>query len=106
MTSFERACVHVPSGPSPQTRKPKSIFVDILGMFHEFQILNACEYNSTTRKCTPTIVHTLDGHIKLYHMDTDTDIFECLGTVQLYREKSVVHLGMSSTASNGMSTGR
>ncbi|ETW75063.1 P-type ATPase [Heterobasidion irregulare TC 32-1] len=74
-----------------RTRKPKSIFVDVLGVSQEFQILNVCEFNST-RKRMSTVVRAPDGRIKLYCKGADTVIFERLSKVQPYSEKTLVHL--------------
>ena len=60
-----------------QTRKPQSIFVEILGESKEFQILNICEFNST-RKRMSTLIRGPDGKIKLYCKGADTVILERL----------------------------
>jgi hypothetical protein len=60
-----------------QTRKPKSVFVEIGGKSTEFEILNVCEFNST-RKRMSTIVRMPDGKIKLYTKGADTVIYERL----------------------------
>ena len=72
-------------------RKPKSVFVDILGVTQEFQILNVCEFNST-RKRMSTLVRGPDGRIKLYCKGADTVILERLAPSQLYTEKTLAHL--------------
>ena len=59
------------------TRKPQSVFVNILGQQREFQILNILEFNST-RKRMSSIVRGPDGKIKLYCKGADTVIFERL----------------------------
>src|SRR5258708_15344912 len=72
-------------------RKPKSVFVDVLGASQEFQILNVCEFNST-RKRMSTIVRGPDGKIKLYCKGADTVILERLAPSQPYTEKTLAHL--------------
>src|ERR1700761_9603660 len=72
-------------------RKPKSVFVDVLGTTQEFQILNVCEFNST-RKRMSTLVRGPDGRIKLYCKGADTVILERLAPSQLYTEKTIAHL--------------
>jgi phospholipid-transporting ATPase len=72
-------------------RKPKSVFVDVLGVSQEFQILNVCEFDST-RKRMSTVVRGPDGKIKLYCKGADTVIFERLAPSQPYNEKTVAHL--------------
>ncbi|KAG9018263.1 hypothetical protein FRB90_011717 [Tulasnella sp. 427] len=73
------------------TRKPKSVFVEIGGTTHEFEILNVCEFNST-RKRMSTIVRGPDGKIKLYCKGADTVILERLGPNQAYVDATMVHL--------------
>jgi phospholipid-transporting ATPase len=72
-------------------RKPKSVFVDILGVTQEFQILNVCEFDST-RKRMSTVVRGPDGRIKLYCKGADTVILERLAPSQLYTEKTLADL--------------
>src|SRR6266404_5516143 len=72
-------------------RKPKSVFVDILGVTQEFQILNVCEFDST-RKRMSTVVRGPDGRIKLYCKGADTVILERLAPSQLYTEKTIADL--------------
>ena len=76
-------------------RKPKSVFVDVLGVTQEFQILNVCEFNST-RKRMSTVVRGPDGRIKLYCKGADTVILERLAPSQLYTEKTIAHLEVHS----------
>ncbi|KAI9462638.1 calcium transporting ATPase [Russula earlei] len=82
-------------------RKPKSVFVDVLGVSQEFQILNVCEFNST-RKRMSTIVRGPDGKIKLYCKGADTVILERLAPSQIYTEKTCVHL--EDYATDGLRT--
>lgn len=79
-------------------RKPKSVFVDVLGTTQEFQILNVCEFNST-RKRMSTVVREPDGRIKLYCKGADTVILERLAPSQLYTEKTIAHLEVHSVCS-------
>ncbi len=72
-------------------RKPKSVFIDVLGVTQEFQILNVCEFNSTRKRMT-TVVRAPDGRIKLYCKGADTVILERLAPSQLYTEKTIAHL--------------
>jgi phospholipid-transporting ATPase len=72
-------------------RKPKSVFVDVLGVSQEFQILNVCEFNST-RKRMSTVVRGPDGKIKLYCKGADNVIFERLAPSQSHTEKTLAHL--------------
>ena len=74
-----------------QTRKPKSVFVNILGATHEFEILNVCEFNST-RKRMSTVIRGSDGKIKLYCKGADTVILERLGPNQPYTDRTLAHL--------------
>jgi magnesium-transporting ATPase (P-type) len=76
-------------------RKPKSVFVDVLGTTQEFQILNVCEFNST-RKRMSTVIRGPDGRIKLYCKGADTVIVERLAPSQLYTEKTIAHLEVRS----------
>ena len=62
-----------------QTRKPQSIFVDVLGEQKEYQILNILEFNST-RKRMSSVVRGPDGKIKLYCKGADTVIVERLSS--------------------------
>ncbi|KAK4705641.1 phospholipid-transporting ATPase, partial [Phenoliferia sp. Uapishka_3] len=59
------------------TRKPQSIFVEVLGEKKEYQILNILEFNST-RKRMSSVVRGPDGKIKLYCKGADTVILERL----------------------------
>lgn len=74
-----------------QTRKPRSIFVDVLGESLEYEILNVCEFNST-RKRMSTVVRGPDGKIKLYCKGADTVIFERLAANNPYTEATMAHL--------------
>lgn len=74
-----------------QTRKPKSVFVDVLGQTFEYQILNVCEFNST-RKRMSTVIRGPDGRIKVYCKGADTVILERLGPNQPYAEATMAHL--------------
>src|SRR5262245_1922133 len=76
-------------------RKPRSVFVNVLGINQEFEILNVCEFNST-RKRMSTVVRTPDGKIKLYCKGADTVILERLSKNQPYTEKTLLHLEVSS----------
>ncbi|TEB37429.1 calcium transporting ATPase [Coprinellus micaceus] len=73
------------------TRKPKSIFIEVLGERQEFEILNVCEFNST-RKRMSTVVRGPDGKIKLYTKGADTVILERLSKNQPFTDKTFVHL--------------
>ncbi|KAI0053249.1 calcium transporting ATPase [Auriscalpium vulgare] len=83
------------------TRKPKSVFVNILGTTQEFQILNVLEFNST-RKRMSTLVRMPDGKIKLYCKGADTVILERLSPNQPYTDKTMVHL--EDYATDGLRT--
>ncbi|KAI0314556.1 calcium transporting ATPase [Amylostereum chailletii] len=83
------------------TRKPKSVFVNILGVNQEYQILNVCEFNST-RKRMSTVVRGPDGKIKLYCKGADTVILERLSPNQPYTEKTLMHL--EDYATDGLRT--
>src|SRR5260370_35400032 len=78
-----------------QTRKPKSVFVNIFGQTQEFEILNVCEFNST-RKRMSTVVRGPDGKIKVYTKGADTVILERLSKNQPYKEVTLAHLEVSS----------
>src|SRR5450756_2443123 len=82
-------------------RKPKSVFVDVLGVSQEFQILNVCEFDST-RKRMSTVVRGPDGKIKLYCKGADTVIFERLAPSQPYNEKTVACLLYTSDAADDL----
>ncbi|KAA1470665.1 calcium transporting ATPase [Dentipellis sp. KUC8613] len=73
------------------TRKPKSVFVNILGVSQEFEILNVLEFNST-RKRMSTVVRGPDGKIKLYCKGADNVILERLSKNQPFTDKTLVHL--------------
>lgn len=61
------------------TRKPQSVFVEVLGEQKEYQVLNILEFNST-RKRMSSIIRGPDGKIKLYCKGADTVIFERLAS--------------------------
>ena len=67
------------------------MFVKVLGVDQEYEILNVCEFNST-RKRMSTVVRGPDGKIKLYCKGADTVILERLGPNQPYTEKTLLHL--------------
>ena len=71
------------------------MFVDVLGVSQEFEILNVCEFNST-RKRMSTVVRGPDGKIKMYCKGADTVILERLAPSQLYTEKTVAHMEVRS----------
>ncbi|CAK5281819.1 unnamed protein product [Mycena citricolor] len=73
------------------TRKPKSVFVNVMGHNEQFDILNVCEFNST-RKRMSTVVRMPDGKIKIYCKGADTVILERLSKNQPYTEKTLAHL--------------
>ncbi|KAF7298099.1 P-type phospholipid transporter [Mycena chlorophos] len=73
------------------TRKPKSVFVNVLGQTQQFDVLNVCEFNST-RKRMSTVVRGPDGKIKIYTKGADTVILERLSKNQPYTEKTLAHL--------------
>ncbi|KAN0062782.1 aminophospholipid translocase [Thecaphora frezii] len=73
------------------TRKPRSVFVVIRGVEHEFEILNVCEFNST-RKRMSALVRGPDGKIKLYCKGADTVIMARLSENQPFVEQTNVHL--------------
>lgn len=83
---------------SVQTRKPKSVFVNIRGADYEYQILNVCEFNST-RKRMSTIVRCPNGKIKVFCKGADTVILERLSENQPYTEKTLIHLEVSEALS-------
>lgn len=72
------------------------MFVDVLGVTQEFEILNVCEFNST-RKRMSTVVRGPDGKIKMYCKGADNVILERLAPSQLYTEKTLTHLEVRST---------
>lgn len=78
-----------------QMRKPKSVFVNIQGTSHEYQILNVCEFNST-RKRMSTVVRGPDGRIKLYCKGADTVIMERMSPNQPYADRTLAHLEVCS----------
>ncbi|KAL1660926.1 hypothetical protein GGF50DRAFT_118469 [Schizophyllum commune] len=73
------------------TRKPKSVFVNVMGQDQEVEILNVCEFNST-RKRMSTVVRLPSGKIKIYTKGADTVILERLSKNQPYTEKTLAHL--------------
>lgn len=77
-----------------QTRKPKSVFVDIDGKTVEYEILNVCEFNST-RKRMSTIVRGPDGRIKIFTKGADTVIYERLARTSELSDATLVHLEVS-----------
>lgn len=79
-----------------QTRKPKSVFIDVLGHDEEYEILNVCEFNST-RKRMSVIVRGPDKRIKLYTKGADTVIYERLAPNQTFQEPTLAHLEVSNT---------
>ena len=83
--------VYLSLHPFFQTRKPKSVFVNIQGQTKEFEILKVCEFNST-RKRMSTIVRGPDGKVKLYTKGADTVILERLSKNQPYTEVTLAHL--------------
>jgi phospholipid-transporting ATPase len=81
-------------------RKPRSVFVNIQGVSHEYEILNVCEFNST-RKRMSTIVRLPNGKIKLYCKGADTVILERVSKNQPYTERTLVHLEVSIVTRSG-----
>lgn len=74
------------------TRKPRSIFVNILGKSTEYQVLNILEFNST-RKRMSAVVRGPDGKVKLYCKGADTVILERLAQdVQSFTETTLTQL--------------
>ncbi|WVF71294.1 hypothetical protein IAT40_006097 [Kwoniella sp. CBS 6097] len=73
------------------TRKPKSVFIDVMGQSEEYEVLNVCEFNSS-RKRMSTVVRGPDGRIKLYTKGADTVILERLAPDQRFTEQTLVHL--------------
>ncbi|KAK1232321.1 aminophospholipid translocase [Marasmius sp. AFHP31] len=73
------------------TRKPKSVFVKIMGQNQEFEILNVCEFNST-RKRMSTVIRMPNGQVKIFCKGADTVILERLSKNQPYTEKTLAHL--------------
>ncbi|KAF9268832.1 Ca-transporting ATPase [Marasmius fiardii PR-910] len=73
------------------TRKPKSVFVNIMGQDQEFEILNVCEFNST-RKRMSTVIRMPNGQVKIFCKGADTVILERLSKNQPYTEKTLAHL--------------
>lgn len=86
--SFTNICADV------QTRKPKSVFIDVLGHDEEYEILNVCEFNST-RKRMSVIVRGPDKRIKLYTKGADTVVYERLAPNQAFSEATLAHLEVS-----------
>lgn len=80
-----------------QTRKPKSVFIEIDGKTVEYEILNVCEFNST-RKRMSTIVRGPDGRIKIFTKGADTVIYERLAQTSELSDATLVHLEVSSSA--------
>lgn len=78
-----------------QTRKPKSVFIDVNGRSEEYEVLNVCEFNSS-RKRMSTVVRGPDGRIKLYTKGADTVIYERLAADQEFSEPTLVHLEVGS----------
>lgn len=75
-----------------QTRKPQSIFVEVLGEKKEYQVLNILEFNST-RKRMSSLIRGPDGKIKLYCKGADTVILERLsGEEQAFTELTLTQL--------------
>ncbi|KZS88835.1 calcium transporting ATPase [Sistotremastrum niveocremeum HHB9708] len=74
------------------TRKPRSVYVDVMGTTREYEILNVCEFNST-RKRMSTVVRAPDGTIKLFCKGADTVILERLSKEeQPYTERTLAQL--------------
>ena len=84
-----------------QTRKPKSVFVNVNGGSLEYEILNVCEFNST-RKRMSTVVRCPDGKVKLFCKGADTVILERLSENQPFTEKTLLHL--EDYATDGLRT--
>ncbi|RDX49580.1 hypothetical protein OH76DRAFT_1418329 [Lentinus brumalis] len=64
-----------------QTRKPKSVFVNVNGSSLEHEILNVCQFNST-RKRMSTVVRCPDGKPKLFWKGADTVMQEAVRRCQ------------------------
>jgi phospholipid-transporting ATPase len=88
-----------PSSADLQTRKPKSVFIDVLGHDEEYEILNVCEFNST-RKRMSVIVRGPDKRIKLYTKGADTVIYERLAPNQTFSEPTLAHLEVNFMATS------
>jgi phospholipid-transporting ATPase len=78
-----------------QTRKPKSVYVDVNGHDEEYEILNVCEFNST-RKRMSVVVRGPDKRIKLFTKGADTVIYERLAPGQVFAEPTLAHLEVST----------
>lgn len=74
-----------------QTRKPKSVFIDVNGYDEEYEVLNVCEFNSS-RKRMSVVVRGPDKRIKLYTKGADTVVFERLAPSQTFSEPTLAHL--------------
>lgn len=67
------------------------MFVKVLGVDAEYEILNVLEFNST-RKRMSTLVRGPDGKIKIYCKGADTVILERLSPNQPYTDRTLAHL--------------
>lgn len=90
-----------PFSSEPQTRKPRSIFINVRGRELEYEILNICEFNST-RKRMSAVVRAPDGKIKLYCKGADTVIMSLLTSDQPFTEQTLIHL--EDYATDGLRT--
>ncbi len=71
-----------------QTRKPKSVFVNVNGSSLEHEILNVCEFNST-RKRMSTVDRCPDGKPKLFWKGADTVMQEAVRRCQTLHGESL-----------------
>ncbi|KIJ48262.1 hypothetical protein M422DRAFT_248065 [Sphaerobolus stellatus SS14] len=74
----------------------KSVYIDIYSQTAEYEILNACKFNSRRNACPP------DGRIKLFCKGADMAILERLALNQPYTEKMLQQL--ENYATEGLHT--
>ena len=86
-----------------QTRKPKSVFVNIMGASSEFEILNVCEFNST-RKRMSVIVRNPQGQLVLYCKGADSVIYARLAADHDPELKAATARDMEAFANGGLRT--
>ncbi|XP_050743356.1 probable phospholipid-transporting ATPase IA isoform X2 [Drosophila biarmipes] len=84
------------------TRTPKYVEINALGVRKRYEVLNVLEFTST-RKRMSLIVRTPDSKIKLFCKGADTVIYERLAPQgQAFREETLRHL--EEFASDGLRT--
>ena len=88
-------------GYSFTARKPRSVYIEVHGAPHEYEVLQVCEFTSA-RKRMSTVVRRPDGRITLFCKGADTVLLPRLGAQQACLEATVAAL--ETYAGDGLRT--